>query len=401
MATFQSLGVVLYTMVSELHWSQTAAGFSFTFLGLACGLTSPLPGWSVKALGCRPTMCVGAGLLAIGFYLSAIAHAALTFYVAMTFLGMGYSFMGNVPGVYSIATWFQLGSSRVIGFYMMLGALGAAVGPPVVDGIVSVVGWRGNWQFLAFVAIAMGVISFLLVREPGARKSKGLDGVQRRAASAALPSEWTQRQAVGTSQFLLIACAMAATMACVTTYSSMAVTHLVMLGTNKHEAAFILGVIGITATVLKAASGRLCEMFVPTHIVSVGLVLQAAGSVMLAFADNEPLRYASALTFGTGWGLAYVAGTVVLLNYFGPVTGARILSIVWLITTIAAAGPIGSGMIADRYGTFVPIFLLYTVMLLALAVPIHMMRRPVAPVRTEHAEGEALQPRFARSAKAV
>src|SRR5271154_5244533 len=50
-ATFTSLGVVLYAMLSELHWSMTAAGFSFTLLGLACGLSSPLPALTMKWIG--------------------------------------------------------------------------------------------------------------------------------------------------------------------------------------------------------------------------------------------------------------------------------------------------------------------------------------------------------------
>ena len=41
--TFTSLGYVLYTMVADLGWSQATAGVSFSLLGLACGLSSPLP----------------------------------------------------------------------------------------------------------------------------------------------------------------------------------------------------------------------------------------------------------------------------------------------------------------------------------------------------------------------
>src|SRR5258708_22411882 len=48
LSTFTSLGVVLYTMVAELHWTMTAAGFSFSVLGLACGLSSPLPAVCLK-----------------------------------------------------------------------------------------------------------------------------------------------------------------------------------------------------------------------------------------------------------------------------------------------------------------------------------------------------------------
>jgi len=40
-------------------------------------------------------------------------------------------------------------------------------------------------------------------------------------------------------------------------------------------------------------------------------------------------------------------------------------------------------MIADRFGTFSPIFVIYTVMLLILSVPIFAMRKPVNPAEAE------------------
>ncbi len=111
-------------------------------------------------------------------------------------------------------------------------------------------------------------------------------------------------------------------------------------------------------------------------MLSLGLLVQAAGDAMLAYADTPALQYGAAITYGLGWGLAYVAGTVVLLDYFGRGTGSRILSVVWLVTTVAAAGPVGAGAIADHTGSFSPIFLIYAGALAILAVPIWMMRQP-------------------------
>ena len=54
--TFTSLGYVLYTMVAELSWSKAAAGLSFSLLGLACGIASPLPPVLMKMIGTRLTM---------------------------------------------------------------------------------------------------------------------------------------------------------------------------------------------------------------------------------------------------------------------------------------------------------------------------------------------------------
>ena len=376
LATFTSLGVVLYTMVAELHWSMTAAGFSFSLLGIACGVSSPLAPLVMRWTDGRITICIGTALLVIGFCLAAIASGLLVFYAAMIFLGVGYSLAGNVPSIYLIGGWFRRGSSSVIGLYLMLGALGAAFGPPIVDAIVNGSGgWRGHWRLMAVAAGLIGVVCLAWIREPAPAEPDDTGDETSTVKPRAQP-QWNPRQAVLTRQFLLVAAAMAATMACVTTNSSVTVSHLVKLGATPSGAAFVLSAIAITATAVKGIAGRLCEKVAPPLLLSAGLVLQALGCLILAVASTPFLQYGSAIVFGTGWGLAYVSATVVLLEYFGVATGSKILSIVWLLTTVAAAGPMLAGMIADRYGTFGPIFDLYAGMLLIIAVPIFMMREP-------------------------
>jgi MFS family permease len=362
MATFTSLGVVLFTMEAELHWSITSAVFSFTFLGLACGLTSPLPGMTMRHWGGRMTVFIGAVLLAIGFFLASITHSLLMFYVAMTFLGAGYSFSGNVASVYLIAGWFERSAGRMIGTYFMLGAAGAAVGPPVVEAIVRLGGWRHHWQAMTLVSAVIAAICFIFIRDakavPAARTAGDL------------------KRALFSPQFLLIAIVMTAIMACVTTNSSVAINHLVKLGDSTQKAAYVLGTMGAIATVFKFGSGWLCEIMKPVTITAVGLFLEGAGMFIFAFADSTFLQYGSALTFGIGWGLGFVGATMVMLDYFGREIGSQLLSFVWFITSAAAAGPVAAGLIADNYGTFAPIFVIYAGMMAMLLIPVFLMRRP-------------------------
>jgi MFS family permease len=277
---------------------------------------------------------------------------------------------GNVPGVALIAAWFEEGSSRRIGYYLMLGAVGGAFGPPVVEVIVRFGGWRGHWQVMAVVAAVIGALCLAFVRDRDAPGATPADPGEPE------PQPWEPRKAMQTPQFMLVAAAMTATMFCITTNSSIGFSHLVKLGASPAFAAQILSVIAITATLVKGVAGKICEAMSSTAVLAAGLVAQAGGDVLLAFAATPALQYGAAVTYGLGWGLAYVAGTVVLLDYFGRGTGSRILSVVWLVTTMAAAGPVGAGAIADRTGSFAPIFLIYAGTLLILAVPIWLMRQP-------------------------
>lgn len=370
LATFTSLGVVLATMASELNWTNTEAYFSFSLLGIACGLSSPLPEMSLRRFGGRVTLSAGAALLVAGFALAAASHSIPVFYAAMILLGIGFSMAGNVPGVALIAAWFEEGSSRTIGYYLMLGAVGGAFGPPVVEAIVSDRGWRGHWELMSAVALVVGVLCLIFVKD----RPTAVAAQQEEAVEA----DWTPRQAMLTPQFMLVAAAMAVTMFCITTNSSVGFSHLMKLGASPVVAAQVLSVIAITATLVKGISGKICEMISSTAVLALGLAVQAAGNLLLAFASTAVLQYAAATVYGLGWGLSYVAGTVVLLDYYGRTTGARILSVVWLTTTVAAAGPTGAGWIADQTGSFSPIFLIYAGALVILAVPIWLMRQPTA-----------------------
>jgi OFA family oxalate/formate antiporter-like MFS transporter len=72
--TFSSLGVVLPAMVEELHWNWTQAGLGYTFLGLACGLSSLGAAAFVRRLGVRLTLATGAAMLVAGFGALAVTH---------------------------------------------------------------------------------------------------------------------------------------------------------------------------------------------------------------------------------------------------------------------------------------------------------------------------------------
>jgi len=410
-ATFASLGVVLFSMINELHWSLTQAGLSFSLLGISCGLASPLPALLMRRIGCRRVVVLGGLCLAAGFWLAYAARGLPLFFVAMVFLGLGYALAGNIPGIYLIASWFPKVSARMIGIYLMIGAAGNVAGPPLVAAIVAAShGWRLNWLLMGLLAIGCTVFCLVFIRDyPPATTVPDASDMGTVAATAkasvvakapmtgktcaaydAPPSTsgpWRERQAMQTPQFALVAASMTLTIAGITTNSSVAVTHLVHLGTTPAFAALILSLVALVATLFKGVSGRLSEIVRPSRILAAGLVLQGIGDV--AFSSGAPAvnAYIFAGAFGMGWGLSYVAANVLLLDYFGRDVGARILSVVWMISTLAAAGPVAAGIIADRYGTFGPIYSVYAALLLVAALPIFLMRAPVSRPDTAAARG--------------
>jgi hypothetical protein len=169
----------------------------------------------------------------------------------MIFLGLGYALAGNIPGVYLIASWFPKISSRIIGFYLMIGAAGNVAGPPLVAAVVAAShSWRFNWLLMGIIAVFITVFCLVFIRDApatsGAAQAQG-PGTANNAPPQPLLA-WRDREAMWTRQFLLVAASMTLTVAGITTTSSVAVTHLVHLGTTPAFAAFILSLVALVAT---------------------------------------------------------------------------------------------------------------------------------------------------------
>jgi len=370
-ATFMSLGVVLPEMIKALRWTQTEAGAGFSILGLACCLTSPVPMALASRIGARWTMAAGGLTLASGFLMAALTQTIWEFYLGAALMGLGFTLSANIPGVYLVARWFPQRSGRIIGAYLMCGALGGVVGPPAVLALTADEGWRVYWSILAMVAVSLGLLCGLLIRD----KDSAEDAVATGADPVPAPV-WSYRAAVLTPQFAILAAGMVVTEACVTIVHSAAVIHFSNLGIPPAFAALMLSLQALMATMAKGGSGALGERLDTRYLLVGGLVLEGLGMMVLGSANSHGMAYVFAVLFGIGWGTAYLTITVLLIDYFGAATGSAVLSLVWLLTALASLGPAAAGVVADRFGTFTPVLDVSGALLLPLAMAALLMRRP-------------------------
>lgn len=389
--TFTSLGYVLYTMVADLGWSQAAAGMSFSFLGLACGLSSPLAPMMMKWIGTRLTMFLGGVVLGAGFLLAATVHGILVFFVATTFMGVGFSLIAPSPAVYLLATWFPKTSSRMIGFYFMAGAFGGVVGPLVVGAIVSTTGsWRVHWMVMSIAAFVIGLISLATIKDavPVTAVSDVKNaGLAETVANAEVPP-WTVRQALMSRSFLLLALAMMIVQTVVTTMHSSLVAHVASLGHGPTPGALAMSLLALMGTLTKGVTGALSEKVSPKLLLVWGLALQGAAMVLLSFSVVPGWAYVAALLFGVGWGLSWLSAHVLLLRYFGGAIAGNMVAMATMATTFAVLGPLVAGWSADNTGSFVPVFLIFAGLLALTVVVTALLLRPPAPRASAQSTGD-------------
>lgn len=379
--TFTSLGYVLYTMVAQLGWSKAAAGLSFALLGLACGLSSPLPPVMMKAFGTRMTMFAGCLVLAAGFLIASMIENLGFFFVATSLMGIGFSLVAPSPAIYLLATWFPRTSARMIGFYFMVGSSGGIAGPLIVGTIVGLTGdWRLHWLVMAICALLVGLICLVCVRDAVKVESiEQVKDVRGQQGNERPLSAWTVREALRSPSFVILAAIMTVVQTVVTTAHATLVAHVANLGAGPAPGAIAMSLLAFAGTGAKGVTGAVCERYDPRGILIAGLALQTVAIALMSMTPLVVVACAAAVLFGAGWGMSWLSAHVLLLRYFGAAIAGDMTAMATMATTFAVLGPIGAGRIADVTGTYAPALLFLAVLLAAaIAVAVLFLKAPKA-----------------------
>jgi MFS family permease len=180
--------------------------------------------------------------------------------------------------------------------------------------------------------------------------------------------DWTVRRALATPQFYIIVGAYTMYLLINTTAHGFAVEHLTERGIAPKAAAAMLSLEALVGAVLSVVGGVIGEKVRPKLLLIVSLAALIAGMTALALARGYPLMLIYAVGVGIGYGLSFLAATLLLLTYFGKRPNLELYSLMCLISTSAAIGPAFGGWARDRLGSFSGMFLLCAAVTFAMLV---------------------------------
>lgn len=381
--TFSSLGVVLPAMIKDLSWSWTQAGLGFTVLAVVCGLASYAPTVVIRTLGVRATLIIGGMIMGAGFMCLYLVRSATLYLIGTGLEGLGFAMTSVIPGAYVLSHLFRRASAP-LGLYFTLGGLGGVVGPLVYFAILSFTNdWRIYWLCLAGASPILALISAFSidttqlvepVAEPQiASPANGL---------AAAAHDWTAWAAFATPQFWIIVAAYTVNMLVEVTINGLSVGHLHDRGVNAELAGAMLSLQSLAGVFGRVAGGWIGERVDAKRLVVLGLVCTIVGIAALALTRGGPLMVVYALGVGIGYGLTYLATTVLLLEAFGRRRNLELFSTVCLISTLAAVGPVLAGAVRDFSGGFAPVFWLFAAVTALVLIAVASMRPLAGPTFT-------------------
>lgn len=375
--TFNSLGMVIPSMVKEFRMNWAQAGFGFTLLGTACGIISLAPAFTIRKLGVGRTLLTGTVILTAGFSLLYASTGVGTYYLGTTLLGVGYCFCGTVPAVHVLSSTFKR-RSTVLGIYFTIGNLGAVAGPMLYYGSQSAgMDWRHYWLMFAFAAVVIGGFSTIVA----SRLRLGAAGEDEGPADADAPIEWTVRAALSTPQFWVVVFAYTACLAINTTTHGFAYQHLLEHAIAQDRASQLISLSALVCAVGSALAGVVGEKTSPRALVMFSLGCLGLSAATLALADGPLMLILWMITFGGGLGFSYVSTVMLLQEYFGRRASLELYSIMMAVSTSAALGPALGGAVKDQTGSFSGVFFGLAAVSAVLFCAVAVLRKPAARVR--------------------
>jgi MFS transporter, OFA family, oxalate/formate antiporter len=373
--TFSSLGAVLPAMMSELHFSNSGAGWGYTLLGVFCGITATIPATLIRHFGIRATFLSGGVVMVVAFASLAVAHGLALYLIGCSLCGLGFTLLATVPGTYLLTRTFHH-PGFAFGLYFTIGGLGGVAGPQLYLFTQSLSnGWRDFWMVSGALSLVAAVLAALFVDVDTdlARESTETEDITRET--------WTAKIALKTPQFFILAAAYVAFLIVDITVNNWSVVHLIGRGARANVAIDMLSVIAFSNAGARLLGGLVSRLISVKTLLMFSLVVLVVGLVALCIARDTPMMLIYAAGIGVGSGLTFFASTILLLDYFGRGPNLELFATVNLISTIGSIGPVSAGYIADRSGSFVPAFALLAVLVAMVLVAVLVMQAPQKRVR--------------------
>ena len=393
-------GFTLYFLpvLTELNLSRAATSLPFSLSRLEAALGAPFVGYLIDRFDVRVMLVAGTLLAGIGLILLSLTHSYLLF--VLVFIGplsFGFQAGFNQATLAVVAQWFR----RKRGLAMAIVQTGQAIGGVLIFPLVALavlkLGWRTAAVLSGLSVLLLLPLVLFIRRSP---ESMGLlpDGdraVRASALGASAPldeaREFTTREALRTPAFWLLAAFHGLRNVPYAGVTVHLVPLLVWKGLDEPTAAFYVGVTALATVVVRPLTGWLGDRRSKQVVGAVGVLLGAAGLVVLAYGDGAwwaLLLFAVLFSFGDGvnsvtWALVG--------DYFGRSHFATIRGWISMFQSFASMpAAVYTGWVYDQTQSYTQALIAFVICYGAAALVLWLIPQPLRPAPREAAASPAV-----------
>ena len=367
-------------MATGLDMPRDAFGMGVGLITLLGGLAAPAAAWFVKKLGSRFVIFGGAlltGLGSLGCALWVRGPASFTFFYGVI-VGSGLAFGGLLAIQTVVSSWFSRKRSLATALLLSAGGVGGLLSANLFSYLINDTGitWQQTWLIVSFSCFVFAFIALIFIRNKPGDLGQVPDGISHTEnPSVVNPSgnetfktgeTWVLNQVLRTRSFWFLITGFFAMMFGYNLCIAHGVIHFMDIGVSNDLAASTIGLVAIASLASRLLGGLLGDRIEPRYLITIGLVLIAAGCFLVVNAHTPTLLIIYSVLVGGGMGLVYVNVFNYIANYFGSDMLPAILGAVMPFTSFggASAAYLG-GLFQVQFGSYSLIFFLTAIFLLA------------------------------------
>ena len=371
-------------LVEEFGWSHTAISFAASFRGAEHGLMAIAVGFLLDKWGSRKVIFFGSLLICIGFLMLSRVNTLYVLYISFVIISIGATGFDSLVGHTLVARWFH----RRVGLALGIVGTGMAAGSFCLPGIVyliDAIGFRLTYFIFGIMAIIIGTITALFVRNRPQDLGYGPDGIPlnetqpsrkiSESQNSFSQNEYTFKQAISTLPFWIVTYVCSAYLIGVITVITHVMPYLEFSGYSRYSASLIALAFPLMSIIGRLSLGWSLDMINPKLVLILATVGQITGLVLFAYAHVVSLLIASVIIYGTSWGGFNILRVGILRYYYGTHSIGSILGLCFgLSSFISMIGPVVGGWIYDTTGSYYLVWLILAIPFV-IAMPLVLLMK--------------------------
>lgn len=370
----QGFGLFFVELQREFGWTRTLLSGAFSFARLEGAAIGPIEGLLVDRFGPRRVMILGFALYGLGLLWFSQVYSPLSFYLSFLLISLGISFAGVLPVTAAANNWFIRRRSLAMAIAMTGSSVGGLLVPVVALSLASS-GWRttvlGAALLLPIVGIGLAAVMRTRPEDYGMSPDGKSSAIEQRSVASkpklshvGQAEGFSAKDALRTRAFWLLSLGHAFSILALTAATVHQIPYMVGdLGMSTQAAAGVVAVFVSLQLAGQLGGGVFGDRLNKRYAIAILTLGQAVALLLFGSVHN----LAGALLFAVLLGLCWGARMPLLLalrgDYFGRKAYATIAG--WLSATLAVGsmvGPVLAGFLADRLGTYNPVFITLSVL---------------------------------------